>query len=238
MNGRKVYFRYSFGKVMAVEIYDETPEAFKARTGIDVTDPTVAELANLVDNDGVIEEVRVGKSVEKVHCSDAIGKLVIDSRLIVAEQDVEDMLEHTEVSLELKQQSDIPDMSDAVHELVSTTFYVDEHGCETSKPSFVGYIELPSYKYNVIQRFIPFYCSPIDLKNNEYLAVHLFKSSNFTFNKNNENPENGEWVVLVRGINDHSEGKRFKTEEEARDFIALGWKLGVGVGKDLFYYTE
>lgn len=235
MKGRKAYFRYG-DKVMAVEIYAETPEAFKERTGIDVIDHTVAELASLVDYTGVTSEVRVGKSVEKIRYGEGIGELITRPRLMLAQSDVDDAIEKSPISLAVKQVSDIPDMPEHLKSYLSQSFYFDPEDRKTGKASLVGLVEIPTDKNFILNDLTALGCAAFSLPDKrQFVSVHLFKSSGFEFDTAKDSFENGQWIVLIYGVDNYSVGKRFQTEEDARAFIALGWKMGI---EDLLYYNS
>lgn len=238
MLGRKVYFRYG-DKVMAVETYAETPEAFKERTGIDVIDHTVAEVASLVDCAGGVFEMRVGKSVEKLRYAEGIAEIITRRRLLMSEQDIHELINHSKVDLTLHQKEDIPDIDDNLHNYLTGSFYFGEDERKANKQSFVGYMEIPGKKESLLNGFLTLGCASFysgEDQERQFVSVHLFKSGTFSFDTGKDTPENGEWVVLFYGVDNHSEGQRFKTEEEAKAFVARGWKAGFD--KDLLYYNS
>lgn len=236
MIGRKAYFRYG-DKVMAIEVYAETPEAFKDRTGIDVIDHKVAELSSLVDYTGVVSEVRVGKSVEKLRYAEGIGEIVCRPRLMLAQADVDDAIAKANIPLELKQEKDIPDMPDHFKSYLAQSFYFDQEDRKAGKASFVGFVQIPSEKTFILSDLTTLSCAAFMLPDNrQFVSVHLFKSGTFEFDTNNDSVDNGEWVVLIYGVDNYSVGQRFKTEEDAKAFISLGWKMGLS--EDLLYYNS
>lgn len=236
MIGRKAYFRYG-DKVMAVEVYAETPEAFKSRTGIDVIDHTVAELASLVDYTGVVSEVRVGTSVEKLRYAEGIGEIVCRPRLMMAQSDVDDAIVKADIPLELKQVEDIPEMPEHLKVYLSQSFYFGQEDRKAGKASFVGFVQIPSEKTFILSDLTMLSCASFMMPDNrQFVSVHLFKSGSFEFDTDKDSIDNGEWVVLIYGVDNYSVGKRFKTEDESKDFISLGWKMGLD--NNLLYYNS
>lgn len=236
MIGRKAYFRYG-DKVMAVEVYAETPEAFKSRTGIDVIDHTVAEIASLVDFTGVVSEMRVGTSVEKLRYAEGVSEIVCRPRLMLAQADVDDAIAKANIPLDLKQEEDIPDMPDHFKSYLAQSFYFGQEDRKAGKASFVGFVQIPSEKTFILSGLTTLSCASFRLPDNrQFVSVHLFKSGTFEFDTNNDSVDNGEWLVLIYGVDNHSVGKRFKTEDEAKAFIGLGWKMGLD--NDLLYYNS
>lgn len=236
MIGRKVYFRYA-DKVMAVEVYAETPEAFKERTGIDVIDHTVAEVASLVDYTGVVSEVRVGKSVEKLRYGQGIGEVITRPRLMMAQQDVNDAIARSDISLDLKQIADIPDMPEHFKGYLSQSFYFDPEDRKAGKSSFVGFVQIPSEKTFILSDLTSLSCASFTTPDNrQFVSVHVFENGSFEFDTDKDSIEKGDWIVLIYGVDNYSVGKRFKTEEEAKSFVSLGWKMGLD--DDLLYYNS
>ena len=236
MIGRKVYFRYA-DKVMAVEVYAETPEAFKDRTGIDVIDHTVAEVASLVDYTGVVSEVRVGKSVEKLRYGQGIGEVITRPRLLMAQMDVDDAIARSDISLDLKQIADIPDMPEHFKGYLSQSFYFDPEDRKDGKASFVGLVEIPNENHRILNDLTSLSCAAFNLPDkSQFISVHVFESGSFEFDTDKDSIDNGEWIVLIYGVDNYSVGKRFKTEEEAKEFVSLGWKMGLD--DDLLYYNS
>lgn len=236
MIGRKVYFRYG-DKVMAVEVYAETPEAFKERTGIDVIDHTVAEVASLVDYTGVVSEIRVGKSVEKLRYAEGIAEVITRPRLLMAQQDVDDAITRSAISLELKQVDDIPDMPEHFKGYLSQSFYFDPEDRKAGKASFVGFVEIPNEKHLILNDLTTLACAAFSLPDKrQFISVHVFESGSFEFDTDKDSIEKGEWIVLIYGVDNYSVGKRFKTENEAKGFVSLGWKMGLD--NDLLYYNS
>lgn len=236
MIGRKAYFRYG-DKVMAVEVYAETPEAFKSRTGIDVIDHTVAEIASLVDYTGVVSEMRVGTSVEKLRYAEGIGEIVCRPRLMMAQSDVDDAVAKADIPLDLKQVEDIPEMPEHLKSYLSQSFYFGEEDRKAGKASFVGLIQIPSEKTFILSDLTMLSCASFMVPDNrQFVSVHLFKSGSFEFDTDKDSMDNGDWVVLIYGVDNYSVGKRFKTEDEAKAFISLGWKMGLD--NDLLYYNS
>jgi hypothetical protein len=232
MIGRKVYFRYA-DKVMAVEVYAETPEAFKDRTGIDVIDHTVAEVASLVDYTGVVSEARVGKSVEKLRYAEGIAEVITRPRLMMAQQDIDDAISRSTISLELKQVSDIPDMPENFKNYLTSSFYFNTN----DKKSFVGFVEIPNKNHFILNNLVTLHSASFIMPDQrEFVSVHVFKSGTFEFDTEKDIIEKGEWIVLIYGVDNYSLGKRFHTEQEANDFVRLGWKMEFE--NDLLYYNS
>lgn len=236
MIGRKAYFRYG-DKVMAVEVYAETPEAFKNRTGIDVTDPSVAEVANLVDYTGVVSEMRVGKSVERLRYAEGIADIVCRKRLMMAQRDIDDAVAKSTIPLDLKQFDEIDGIDAQHYSYLSGSFYFGKQDQEAGKQSFLGFMEIPTAKHGLLHGQTTFNAASVKLPDErEFVAVHVFKSDTFYFDQSNDNVENGEWIVLIYGVDNHSEGQRFKTEEDALAFVKLGWTMALG--RSMLYYNS
>jgi hypothetical protein len=236
MIGRKAYFRYG-NKVMAIEVYAETPEAFKERTGIDVIDHTVAQVASLVDYTGVVSEVRVGKSVEKLRYAEGIAEVITRPRLMMAQQDIDDAIARSTISLELKQITDIPDMPEHFKDYLTPSFYFDTDDRKAGKTSFVGFVEIPNENHFILNNLITLHSAAFSMPDKrEFVSVHIFKSGTFEFDTEKDILAKGEWIVLIYGVDNYSLGKRFHTEQEANDFVRLGWKMELE--NDLLYYNS
>lgn len=98
-------------------------------------------------------------------------------------------------------------------------------------------MEIPTAKHGLLHGQTTFNAASVKLPDErEFVSVHVFKSDTFYFDQSNDNVENGKWIVLIYGVDNHSEGQRFKTEEEALAFVKLGWTMALD--RSMLYYNS
>jgi hypothetical protein len=256
----KIYLEWG-NKVIAVEVYNETPEEFTARTGIVFDEPTIKHgsktyrpaVSEMVDYGlGEIIERKKGFSALEVPVHKNLAEIASTAGVFIAQSDIEDLSNNSNIPL-------IPNSG----EDVGVEKYMQEYqsGFKSSNQTteFLGYIEVPNAKEHAVlhnfntlsliaaQSTTGKYYVPVFLfdgrvgyaehEADEEYEGYFFDGGEGVYGKvdikklNNEKP----YIVMYLGTDNASYGQRFETIEKAKAFIALGFKAGF---KDLLFYNS
>lgn len=252
--GRKVYLNWG-NQVLAVEIYNETPEAFTARTGVTFTrlndKPFVSDLVLTVLDDNVMER-KIGTTIANVQKAASLNDVIATHALFMTQQDLDERIAHSDISTEFHQDGKALGFDD------NTLSY---WGAQRDGREFLGFVEMPnqSPEHKILLDFNNLFCaSSVADTGKAYVPVYLFDGrvdpspedndpepfEGFIFD-DHEMDDNTDvkaineakpWIVYYMGTDNASYGKRFVTEVEAREFAKQGFKAGYSDG--IQYYNS
>lgn len=231
MLARKIYLKWG-ERVLSVEVYPETPDAFTQRTGIalDAKNPAVSQIVDYGLGEKI--EQQLGKSMATISPFDDISAIVSKYDIFLAQSDLTNQIKSCPINTAIVS-SDKTKITEQYIRYLSENFpSVDYEG------SFVGFIQIPNEKYTLIYNNNTL--SHIAAQNDDgdlFVAVHLFKAEREFFDpESDENFTEKPYVVLFYGTDNSSYGKRFVTKEEALQFIKLGYLAGID--QNLDYYNS
>lgn len=213
---RKVYMKWSDNTIVAVEILAETVKEFEARTGMVIEEgkSLICESFEILSE---TKERSIGNiMIEPTYTQIAeLGSFVSQVKLIT-NNDIQSILDNDKTSLELKQKTSIKEGRWILD-------YTKEKGKD-----FVGFIELS--KNTILERYNCFNnIAFIGEDEKLFIPTFISKKDEFQFDEKEtvEDIQTKKIIVLFLGTDNCSYGQRFKTFEEAEEFVKLGHKCGM-----------
>lgn len=241
--GRKVFLDWG-NQVIAVEIYEETPEAFTARTGIPFSQLNKKPfISNILDTGlGEVIEQKVGFTIANIPQMSTVTEIISYPSLFLTEQDMTDLIERTDISTEFHPDGKALGFSDNL---------LSYWGHNYPDREFLGFIEVPNenehkvlYNYNTLsltssmtpdgRRYTPVYIFD-GRKNPESTDPDDIDYEGFFFDSKTESADgfdivaaNAEkpWIVYYLGTDNASYGQRFETKDIALSFAKTGFRAG------------
>ena len=254
--GRKIYLDWG-DKVIAVEIYNETPADFAQRTGVKFDKPEMKNgsrqfrpfVSEIVDFGlGEIIERKKGFSKASVQVHRNLGEIIATHGVFVSEQDIVELSESSKIVIQ-------PQTGDEAGIDADKQKYQESFRKDAGE--FLGYIEVPNEKEHSILHNYSQFCamSAAGKEGKMYVSVYLFDGRANPLDKDdcgfffdsgdggddmstdaiNALNEDMPWIVMFYGTDNMSYGQRFKDIEDARKFAGLGFKAGF---EKLRYYNS
>lgn len=222
--GRKTYFKLQ-SHIIAFEILSQNEEEFKNLTGITLTEDNsvVCDVNNFL---GTKTEKIVGEPISEPNYT-TLQYLIdfMNSFKMITLSDIELVAKQDNISKKL---------------LTFEECGIKDHHLENSyfKNHFKGLIELSTNiivsNYNIL--------SPISIKStnansekSEFVPVYVFEKNEKFFDSADNDYEEKPWIAFFLGNDNSSYGERFKTYEEAMEFVNEGFMCGY---KQLRFYNS
>lgn len=237
--GRKVFLDWGH-QVIAVEIYDETPEAFTARTGIPFSQLNRKPfISALVDTGlGEVIEQKVGVTIANVQPLVSLTEIISTPALFLSESDLANCIANTPISTEFHTDGYALGFADNL---------LSYWGHAYEGREFLGFIEIPNEQDHIIlHNYNTLSLTSAKAPNGKlYTPVYIFDGrkdplsndpddEGFFFD--DKESEDGfdikaandakPWIVYYLGTDNASYGQRFATKDEAFLFAKTGFRAG------------
>lgn len=214
--GRKTYISWG-DKIVAVEILAENKDEFKSRTNIDVDDGKTV-ISEIYESLGERFEKPVGNILIEPNYTDIenLGKFISHVKMI-SENDI----------IELAKKSNTPTHLQLNVEFDKQSEWINKYNQDDNFISngFVGFIQLSDD--NILKQYCSFESIAFRGSDNKsYVPTYIFERNEPFFDHNEDDSKEKPIVVFFHGTDNGSYGERFKTMQEAQDFVSNGFLCG------------